>query len=493
MQRATNGQRANGSSGGQKPLPIFGAQGYGSSSGGNKLNSLPIFGAQGYESDMEDHDTIRSQRRGNRSSVNDRGVPSLLPWNVWKSEEDATSDSEDETNHVRMTARSRDSNEPRNNLSLYKNSERAGARRDQHQHSSVPGPQADLDLQFLRHPDYALAVGEPGSIFKSSHDSDDSDSSSLLSVNEEVDKDGTEDSPTESEVFSFGLSQVGFDENRQHSVCRDLNIERFKAHYGIEPITVWAIFRDLKKDHPSVNLKHFMLALNWFKLYDTEHVLAGRWGNCEDHIRAKVKEYARKIQSLKTKKIVFGGWGDEEVHIITVDGVNFMVQEFRLDPGAKWFDHKTKSAGLTYELAIAIRRNKLVWIKGPEPAGSKHDITIFRGGTKEQGKKKWDPNSLYFKLPAGKKAVGDSGYAGEPGKVTTTRDQHSSELKKFLGRAKNRQESFHARLKSFNILGQRFRHGKSTKDKMAMHKTCVEAVCVIVQYDLENGHPLFEV
>ena len=128
------------------------------------------------------------------------------------------------------------------------------------------------------------------------------------------------------------------------------------------------------------------------------------------------------------------------------------------------------------------------------PAGSKHDLTIVRGGNKEQGKDNWDQNAMYFKLPPGKKAVGDSGYGGEPEKVVISRAQHSSQLRKFLGRAKNRQETFHGRLKSFKVLGERFRNnGRSTREKLDLHKTCVEAVCVIVQYDLESGNPLFDV
>jgi len=37
---------------------------------------------------------------------------------------------------------------------------------------------------------------------------------------------------------------------------------------------------------------------------------------------------------------------DEEVHIISVDGVNFITQEFGLEPDPKWFDHKSLSSGL---------------------------------------------------------------------------------------------------------------------------------------------------
>ena len=293
-------------------------------------------------------------------------------------------------------------------------------------------------------------------------------------------------------VLSVGLAKAGFKKKRQNRVRYELNIDRFKAFYGVGPKIVRIIFDDIRGDEfPQAKLKDILLAFNWLKLYDTEHVLAGRWGYCEDNIRCKVKEYVRRIQFLKHKKIVFGGFDENEVFIVSVDGVNFRTQEFRLDPSSKWYDHKTKSAGLTYELALAIRRQALVWINGPFPAGAKNDGSIFRGGTKKMKIDEWDKSSLYFKMPPNTRAVADSGYAGVS-KVTTTHQKHSKSLKKFLTRAKQRQESFHTRLKSFHILEDRFRHGTSTKNKMDLHKMCVEAVCVIVQYDIENGNPIFE-
>ena len=119
-----------------------------------------------------------------------------------------------------------------------------------------------------------------------------------------------------------------------------------------------------------------------------------------------------------------------------------------------------------------------------------HDGTMFRGGKKAD--KQLDKAALYHILPTGKKAIGDSGYEGMAEKVTITRHGQSKELKQLLGRAKNRQESLHSRLKSFNCLYHRFRHGTSTQDKMDLHKMCVESVCVIVQYDMENGSPIFD-
>ena len=90
---------------------------------------------------------------------------------------------------------------------------------------------------------------------------------------------------------------------------------------------------------------------------DPEHVLAGRWGYGEDHIRSKVKEIGEKIQSFKVRLIKFDPnlFDDDEVHWITVDCVNFITQEFRQDPSTAWYDPKSNSSGLKYEFALSIR------------------------------------------------------------------------------------------------------------------------------------------
>jgi hypothetical protein len=145
-----------------------------------------------------------------------------------------------------------------------------------------------------------------------------------------------------------------------------------------------------------------------------------------------------------------------------------------------------------YEFVLDIKLAQIAWISGPHEA-SRHDITVFRGGTVEEGKKNWNRNALYFKLDQGKKLIGDDGYSGEPEKITKTQKYHSVELKRFLGRAKTREETLHTRLKSFKILRERFHHGVDTIKRKNLHQMAVEAICVIVQYDYENGHPPFEI
>jgi hypothetical protein len=125
-------------------------------------------------------------------------------------------------------------------------------------------------------------------------------------------------------------------------------------------------------------------------------------------------------------------------------------------------------------LGISIRENWLVWNSGPF-LPSTHDITIFR-----------KPDGLMSKIPDGKKAIGDSGYRGEPSKVATKNHLDSEEVAKFKNRVRARHETFNGRIKFFKVLDERFRHG------LDKHKLCFEAVCVLTQYELENGNPLMD-
>jgi hypothetical protein len=157
-----------------------------------------------------------------------------------------------------------------------------------------------------------------------------------------------------------------------------------------------------------------------------------------------------------------------------VDGVHCRVCEPRIFPSSKWYSHKFHKAGLTYELGIAIRKNRLVWINGPFPA-SQSDNTMFN-----------KPEGLKSRIPDGKRAVGDGNYTKNFPKLSTRNVCDTAEVYKLKSRALARHETFNGRIKSFNILDHRFRHG------LKKHKHCFTAVCVLVQYDMENGHPLFE-
>ncbi|KAL9183000.1 hypothetical protein ACHAXT_004787 [Thalassiosira profunda] len=235
-------------------------------------------------------------------------------------------------------------------------------------------------------------------------------------------------------------------------------MERFRAHYGVGPLAIIAVIIDLRIMYKDDNLevKNLMMTLCWLKLYETEN-------------------------GLKGLKIRLAGIPDDRTYWGSVDCLHAIMNEFRTDPGSKWYSHKHNGAGVSYEVVVDICESWVLWTAGPKPA-STHDVTFFRGGKEESSKKKkkneasWDKNALYFQIPKGKKLIGDSGYEGEPDKVSTSIAEHDGEVKEFFARAKSRQETVNTRLKFFEVIGGRFRHGKGAKDKLKLHQMCFDAI-----------------
>ena len=193
---------------------------------------------------------------------------------------------------------------------------------------------------------------------------------------------------------------------------------------------------------------------------------------------------------MKAQKITFDGL-HPKCHLLPVDTVHIECQEFRCDPSSKWWSHKSNGPVVSLEVVADPIEGKIRWTNGPEPA-STHAITFLRGGKK--GKKhEWKRSSLYFHLPKGVRLIGDLAYEGQPDKVSITKDAHDPATKKLFARMKSLQETCFKRFKDFKVLRGSFRHGKGTADKLGKMKLSFDACVVLVQYDLENGHGLFQV
>ena len=127
------------------------------------------------------------------------------------------------------------------------------------------------------------------------------------------------------------------------------------------------------------------------------------------------------------------------------------------------------------KVGLDLFQDRIVWINGPFPA-SVHDLTIFRkeGGLKE---KMEDTGNI--------KAVGDKGYRGESKYISTHNACDSDEVREFKKRALARHESLNKHLKNFKSLSERFRHKFHNFHKFFL------AVAITVQFQMENGSPLF--
>jgi hypothetical protein len=184
-------------------------------------------------------------------------------------------------------------------------------------------------------------------------------------------------------------------------------------------------------------------------------------------------------------------WAEADVGVFfffTVDGTHFKINE-PTPFSTEWSSQKLGGhAGLNYEIALAIWDTKLLWVHGPTKPGKVNDITVFRGeaskGFTKSLKEKVFTESENIRRQI--RGIADQGYLGEPDYLSTRNKFDPEELALFKNRALARQETFNAKLKTFEILATAFRHGHEN------HQVAFEAVCAVTMYKLEAEGGLFD-
>ena len=271
----------------------------------------------------------------------------------------------------------------------------------------------------------------------------------------------------------------------------------FRKYYGSNPTTIAYVWHDIMTDEDicqglsdaerfEKGFKQFLIAIHFLWAYPKNaDMLATRFGVSLRQVQGEnLWKWVRRIAALKKKKIVWPTAEYEDplsqVFIVSVDGVDFKCWEAKdpLFPYDKaMYSHKHNNAALKYEIAIDIYRSKVVWISGPHKA-SIHDKTIYDGGLRD-------------KIPANKKIIVDRVYGSraEPDEQATLCVPNacdSKNLRNFKSRVRARHESFNGRLRHFKALSDTFHHAKSK------HVHVFESICVMVQYQMDLGAPLFD-
>jgi len=249
-----------------------------------------------------------------------------------------------------------------------------------------------------------------------------------------------------------------------------------EAEARLQPAEDAAAAAEVDSNH----LVHLLMTIGWLKMYETEELMSGRWGFCEQHCRETVREYELRIQSLKKRKITFKGL-NPDCKFCPVDTIHIRCFEFRCDPDSKWYSHKFHGPGVSFEVVCDSVSGRILWINGPKPA-SINDCVFLRGGSKDQPESTWDKSALYFHIPTWVKLVGDSAYDYQRDKVTPTLDSHAPGTKKLFARMESMQETCFKRFKDFKVLREAFRHGSGTEDKLRKIKIAFESVAVLVEY-----------
>lgn len=290
--------------------------------------------------------------------------------------------------------------------------------------------------------------------------------------------------------LALGLSAANVDFGN-HNHRRNRN--DFRSFFGCSAEACQKIWLELQLstipecyiDGRTSNPLHLLLGLRFLWKYDNERDL-GSFFRIKDPktIGKWAHAYARKLSLLLPN--VMSTWEKAAsfnlIFLFTIDGTHCPIEEPSPWSSA-WSSFKFGGkAGVNYELGILIhsKKNPLLWINGPVPAGSGSDYDIF--------KEKLMP-TMKKKVP-GCKAIADSIYNKKDIRdvVSTSNDLDGKDVAKFKFRACSRHEKFNGLLKNFACLSKKFHHGVNN------HETAFRAVCAAVSYDIEVGAiDLFEV
>lgn len=258
-------------------------------------------------------------------------------------------------------------------------------------------------------------------------------------------------------VLRRGLELIGIPVQKQQRQCYFSRLRRFRQNYGSHPKVYASLWEKLQRTTcweanilsfvKERDFDNFLMAVFWLKRYPVEEDMAARFGCHEQTARKWVEYFVTKIAALKPDLIKWPETFGDVVFIVSVDCVNFGVNEPRhktLHKDKKMFDRKGGKAGYTYEIALHLWESKIVWASDPFKPNDGGDAAIYQ-----------TEGGLMHTISEGKKAIADKIYKGLP-KIALHNLFDYERVRKFKGRARARQESINARLKSFHCLKQRF-------------------------------------
>jgi DDE superfamily endonuclease len=308
----------------------------------------------------------------------------------------------------------------------------------------------------------------------------------------------------ERRVAELGLDYIGVVAKKHNAMSDAFSKEVFHWHYGSSPLVTAQIWFDLQqgkypgasltaKENSLIGFKMFMTALFFLWAYPKNAGLtASRFNACIRNCKGEpLWRWIRKIEALQAKKIK---WDDslcapnKSAFVGTVDDIDCKMWEKRshhkMNIDKSFFSQKINHAGLKYELIMHLTKAQCMSIVGPTKAAT-HDMEVFRGKSKE--KMKSMPGKMLIAdsiFKAGKKPD----HQDEVGMFALPSSADPEELRRFKSRARARHESFNGRLKYFSFLRDGYRGVDIDK-----HGSAFKAICVIVQYQMENGSPIFSI
>jgi hypothetical protein len=301
---------------------------------------------------------------------------------------------------------------------------------------------------------------------------------------------------TPAAVQERGLEIMGVRKGRKN---KQALLVEFHKHYGSSPLDVADCWFDLcywKDESGKTLLEEKEKSEKGFKRYLAVHywlwcrpknanLFASRFGVSIDYCQGKqFWLWVERIAALAKKKIKWDPRLDSsstQKFAISSDGVDFKLWErqHELYPyDSQAMSHKFRSCAAKYIIALSVYEPKCVFIEGPF-RGGKPDLDMFR----ESG--------LMQKLIENEKVcIADRGFRSKVAKeqqcfALPDYMDAGTELYNMKSRARLRQETWNGRLKHFGSLSQTFTYG------FVKHGIVLRAVAVLIQYQMDNGSPIY--
>lgn len=289
-------------------------------------------------------------------------------------------------------------------------------------------------------------------------------------------------------ILKEGLKHVNVTEEIQKRRLTATNVRVFKTNYGKHPLHLARVWRDMQiygfllkieAQNPK-NFVGFLATMNFLRCYDEADRIAPRFGLCLDDLRDLTWHFVDRLVAMKAIKIVCPSIWPVKLGA-SCDGTQMPTNEPR-DPdmrrNPKNYAYKHNFAGLNYQIVLSLWTNK-IWYANDGDPGSTHDMKAIRA-------------EFIDMVPEGCRVIADDGYTGrteQEKKIFSVRNTlDDTDVKQFKANAKARQEQLNKRLKDYECIRKKFRHGV---DK---HRKCFAAVLVLVQYAIEDtsvdGEPL---
>lgn len=297
------------------------------------------------------------------------------------------------------------------------------------------------------------------------------------------------------DMLRYGLMAVKVDAEMQSYRCEQSNVEQFKSIFGKHPKHLARVWRDLQSfglmDVEDLGLdlsfKGFLLGNNYLKTACTLNMQMALFKMRNKNKVGSLRwTFIEMIHALKEHKIEMPSqaeWDAVKI-LLSVDGTHARTNEPRDDEmrrNPKNFSFKNNFAGLNYQIALHIFKDKIAYVNTGDPA-SVHDMTAMR-------------DEFIGLLPDGARVVADAGYTGkteaEKRLFAVANPFDTDVTKTFKKRAKSRQETINKRIKDYKCMKETW------SDGIGRHRIAFTACLVLVQYAIEDtsstGEPIFAI